>query len=166
MNQIHLINRMKKILFFVALALVMSSCSDDVVFNNPSVQGLKDNVFWRALKNKAVLSTDGRVVIEAVTLNENLQLHFPSTQMQEVALDNAATAYVIFESKATSPSLVFSSKVEETSGTISITEYDAVNKTITGTFKFVMRKPVSVGGVAQELYFSQGVFYKVPVSKE
>ncbi|WP_300977346.1 DUF6252 family protein [Flavobacterium sp.] len=66
---------MKKILFFVALALVMSSCSDDVVFNNPSVQGLKDNVFWRALQSKAVVSKDGTVAIEAVTLKENLTLH-------------------------------------------------------------------------------------------
>ncbi len=84
MNQIHLINRMKKILFFVALALVMSSCSDDVVFNNPSVQGLKDNVFWRALQSKAVVSNDGTIVIEALTLKENLTLHLSSVSRKNV----------------------------------------------------------------------------------
>ena len=96
---------MKKILFFVALALVMSSCSDDVVFNNPSVQGLKDNVFWRALQSKAVVSNDGTIVIEALTLKENLTLHLSSVQEKTFLLDNSTTDYVTYTSRESSPEI-------------------------------------------------------------
>lgn len=157
---------MKKILFFVALALVMSSCSDDVVFNNPSVQGLKDNVFWRALQSKAVVSNDGTIVIEALTLKENLTLHLSSVQEKTFLLDNSAVDYVTYTSRESSPEISLTSRNGMGKGKVIVSEYDEVNKTITGTFTFVITIPEAGTQEVKEFYFSQGVFYKVPVSKE
>lgn len=155
---------MKKTLFFVALALVMSSCSDDVVFNNPSVQGLKDNVFWRALQSKAFVSKDGTIAIEAVTLKENLTLHLSSVQEKTYLLDNSAVDYVTYTSRESSPEISLTSKNGMGKGKVIVSEYDEVNKTITGTFTFVITTPVTGTQEVKEFYFSQGVFYKVPVS--
>lgn len=157
---------MRKFALCCSLVFLISSCSEEIVFNNPSVQGLKDNVFWRALQSKAVLSKEGTIEIEAVTLKETLKLHFSSTQVKEIVLDNAADDFATFTSKETTPITFLSTKDGEGSGKMSITEYDELNKTISGTFKFVIRIPVAVGEKTKELYFSQGVFYKVPVTQE
>jgi hypothetical protein len=137
-----------------------------VVFNNPSLQGLKDNVFWRALQSKAVVSNDGTVAIEAVTLKENLTLHLSSVQEKTYLLDNSAVDYVTYTSRESSPEISLTSKNGMGKGKVIVSEYDEVNKTITGTFTFVITTPVTGTQEVKEFYFSQGVFYKVPVSKE
>lgn len=158
--------KMKKVLFVVALSLFLSSCSDDVVFNNPSVQGLMNNVFWRALQSKATLSKDGTIVVEAVTLKETLTLHLSSTQVKTYVLDTNAIDYVSYTSRETTPVTTLSTQSRKGTGKITITEYDAIKKTISGTFTFVIPYVSTDTQESKEFYFSQGVFYKVPVSPE
>ena len=45
-----------------------------------------------------------------------------------------------------------------------ITEYDAVNKTVTGTFKFNAENTDDSSSASPTVNFQQGVFYKIPVS--
>ncbi|MBC8643656.1 hypothetical protein H9W95_05085 [Flavobacterium lindanitolerans] len=47
---------MKKILSLLMLVAVFISCEDDATFNNPSVQGKKDNVRWRASSSYATIT--------------------------------------------------------------------------------------------------------------
>ncbi len=155
---------MKKVLLVVVLSVVMSSCSDDVVFNNPSVQGLKNNVFWRALQSKATLAKDGTIAVEAVTLKETLTLHLSSTQVKTYVLDASTIDYVLFTSRETTPVTALSTQNGKGTGKITITEYDAIKKTISGTFTFVIPYVATDAQESKEFYFSQGVFYKVPVS--
>jgi len=158
--------KMKKVIIVFVVSLFMNSCSDDVVFNNPSVQGLKNDVFWRALQSKATLSKDGTIAIEAVTLKETLTLHLSSTQVKTYVLDTNAIDYVSYASRETSPVIALTTQSRKGTGKITITEYDAIKKTITGTFTFVIPYVTSGTQESKEFYFSQGVFYKVPVSPE
>ena len=155
---------MKKVLLVVVLSLFMSSCSDDVVFNNPSVQGLKNNVFWRALQSKATLAKDGTIAVEAVSLKETLTLHLSSTQVKTYVLDKSAIDYVLFTSRETTPVTALTTQNGKGTGKITITEYDAIKKTISGTFTFVIPYVATDPQESKEFYFSQGVFYKVPVT--
>jgi hypothetical protein len=157
---------MKKVLFVLVLSLFMSSCSDDVVFNNPSVQGLMNNVFWRALQSKATLSKDGTIAIEAVTLKETLTLHLSSTQVKTYVLDNNTIDYVSYTSRETTPTTILSTRYGKGTGKITITEYDVIKNTISGTFTFVIPFIATDTQESKEFYFSQGVFYKVPVAPE
>ena len=49
-------------------------------------------------------------------------------------------------------------------GQIEITEYDAVNKTVTGTFRFNADNLDNNPLFGPTLNFQQGVFYKVPIN--
>lgn len=157
---------MKKVLLIVVLALLAGSCSDDVIFNNPSVQGLKNNIFWRALQSKAVLSKDGSIVIEAQTLKESLVLHLSSTQLNTYQLDDNAIDYVTYTSRETTPVTSLTTQSGKGTGKITISEYDEENKTISGTFTVVIPYESADTQESKEFYFSQGVFYKVPVTLE
>ena len=44
---------MKKYFLFVIVLFTFMSCQEDVRFNNPAFQGVKDNVFWRAIQIKS-----------------------------------------------------------------------------------------------------------------
>ena len=49
-------------------------------------------------------------------------------------------------------------------GQIEITEYDVVNNTVSGTFKFNAENIYNNPLAGAVLNFQQGVFYKVPIS--
>jgi hypothetical protein len=157
---------MKKTLFIIILSLFMSSCSDEVVFNTPSVQGLMNTIFWRALQSKATLYKDGTIAIEAVTLKETLTLHLSSTQVKTYVLDNNTIDYVSYTSRETTPTTTLSSQDGKGTGKITITEYDAIKNTISGTFSVVIPYVATDTQESKEFYFSQGVFYKVLVAPE
>jgi hypothetical protein len=110
------------------------------------------------------VSNDGTIAIEAVTLKENLTLHLSSVQEKRYLLDNSAVDYVTYTSRESSPEISLTSKNGMGKGKVIVSEYDEVNKTITGTFTFVITTPVAGTQEVKEFYFSQGVFYKVPVS--
>ena len=59
---------MKKLALNILLLFAFVSCQEEVKFNNPSFQGQKDNVFWRAIDSKATLSNNV-LAIEGYTRN-------------------------------------------------------------------------------------------------
>ncbi len=69
---------MKRFLPLLIAALVLSSCQEDVKFNNPGFQGLKDDVFWRANDTRAYISPTGELSIEALTQYEVVTLNTES----------------------------------------------------------------------------------------
>ncbi|MDI9256458.1 DUF6252 family protein [Flavobacterium sedimenticola] len=65
---------MKRFLSLILIAIAFTSCQEDVKFNDPGLQALKDDVFWRASDTRAYLTTDGKLTIEAYTQFELLSL--------------------------------------------------------------------------------------------
>ena len=150
---------MKKRFVFITLLFALISCQEDVKFNNPAFEGQKDNIFWRAVDSKATLA-GGSLIIEALTRNEKLTLKTSSiisgTYFLGTSTSNTAT-YVMTDATST---ITFTTGFGVGEGQIVITEYDAVNKTVTGTFKFNAVNSVLPSSV---LNFQYGHFYKVPV---
>ena len=156
---------MKKYFLFITVILILVSCQEDVTFNNPSIQGMKDNVFWRAVQSKATLGPNGSLVIEAYTRNEILSLKVTSTKTQSYILgtsESRKAVYVVTD--AAGAITTFSTGIGIGDGQIVITEYDDVNKTVTGTFRFNAKNTSNNSSSSPILNFQDGVFYKVPVN--
>jgi Family of unknown function (DUF6252) len=153
---------MKKYFLYSILLFALVSCQDEVKFNAPSFQGQKDNVFWRAIDSKAIL-TGNSLSIEGYTRNEKLTLKTTSTLPQTYILGTSTSKMATYVLTDASGTITFSTGIGIGNGEIVIEEYDAVNKTVTGTFKFnavnINNNPLA-GPI---LNFQYGRFYKIPV---
>lgn len=155
---------MKKHFLFSALLFVFLSCQDEVKFNYPSFQGQKDNVFWRAVDSKAILGTNGSLSIEAFTRNEKVTLKTTSTLPQTYILGTSTSKMATYVLTDATGTITFSTGTGIGDGQIVIEEYDAVNKTVTGTFKFNAENILNNPLAGPILNFQYGKFYKVPVT--
>jgi hypothetical protein len=155
---------MKKSLWLLAVLFSLISCEENVSFNNPSFQGLKDNVFWRAVVSKATVAPDGSVLIEGFTGNEILTLRTTSTALQVYPLGSSDSKAVVYVLSSSNDQISFATGTGFGSGQIVITEYDDEALTISGTFKFSAENTSGNPPAGAVLNFKQGVFYKVPVS--
>ena len=151
---------MKKFLSLLLVALAFTSCEDDVSFNNPSVQGEKDNVFWRASDYRASVA-GGSLTVSAFTPYEILTLKTVSSAPGTYILGeddlNVAT-YSIELDGATS---TYTTGTDIGDGEIIIDAAQAAG-TISGKFKFnahITTDPLA-GLVVNYQY---GVFYRVPL---
>ena len=157
---------MKKQLLYIFLFFAFVSCTDEVKFNNPSFEGQKDNVFWRAIDYKAKLSDDGSLSIEGYTRNEKLVLKTTSTTPQTYPLGTSTSKTATYELLDASGKITFATGIGIGEGEIVIQEYDAVNKTVSGTFKFNAENIYNNPLVGPILNFQHGHFYKIPVTTE
>ncbi|WP_264566384.1 DUF6252 family protein [Flavobacterium sp. N3904] len=155
---------MKKFFFIVTALFVLVSCEDQVKFNNPALQGLKDNEIWRATLITAVQSADGSLTIEAYLKNEILTLTTVSTNVQSYPLGVNLYNRAFFYQKGSAENTTFSTGIESGNGQIVITEFDTVNHTITGTFSFNAKNESEDPLAISNVNFRQGVFYKVPIT--
>lgn len=153
---------MKKLSLIIIVLFAFISCQEDVRFNNPSLQGMKDNVFWRAVESKATVAS-GSLLIEAYTGTETLTFKLASTAKKNyfLGIDNVNTvSYVLADPGGL---ITFSTGFGIGDGQITITEYDTVNNTVSGTFKFNAENTDNNPLAGPLVNFQQGVFYKVPV---
>lgn len=237
------IEKMKNFLSLFIVAVAFSSCQEDVKFNNPGFQGLKDDVFWRANDARAYVSTTGKLSIEALTEYETITLNTASSNVgtyvlgttnvnnsatyssnfddialeyatiavpgpaSSVSLVNGGTGYSSGTSIATTggagsgltvnivanasgvvTSVAISSRgnaylagdlitvaggnvnckfrvtnVQNSNGEIKITEYDNVNFTVSGKFKFNAANSNGSPFGGPILNFQYGEFYKIPI---
>jgi len=159
---------MKKQFLYLFLFFAFISCSDNVVFNNPALEGQKDNVFWRAVDAKATL-VDGVLTIEGFTRNEKLTLIIPSPSTLVSLNDkNSYVTYILGTSTTktatyvltdTNGTITFSTGLGIGEGQIVITGYDGVNNILSGTFKFNAKNVNSNPLVGPNLNFQYGNFY-------
>ena len=70
---------MKKFLSLIIIAILFSSCQEDVKFNTPGFQGLKDDVFCRANDARDDVASNGTLSIKGSTQFEELDLNTNST---------------------------------------------------------------------------------------
>ena len=234
---------MKRFLSLFLVAMAFSSCQEDVKFNNPGFQALKDDVFWRANDARAYVDASGKLSLEALTAYEVVTLNTSSANVGtyilgttninnaatyssnfndvvleyatiavpgpvgDVSLANGGTGYSSGTSVATTggtgsgltvntvvnasgvvTAVTVSSRgsgylagdlvtvaggnvnckvrvtnVQNSNGEIIITEYDAVNYTISGTFKFNAANSNGSPFGGPILNFQHGEFYKIPI---
>ncbi|WP_136151386.1 DUF6252 family protein [Flavobacterium sangjuense] len=233
---------MKRFLSLFIIAVAFSSCQEDVKFNNPGFQGLKDDVFWRANDARAYVDASGKLSIEALTAYETVTLNTSSANVGTyilgttnvnnsatyssnlndieleyatiavpgpvgmVSISNGGTGYSSGTAVATTggtgsgltvnttvnasgvvTAVTISSRgsgymagdlvtvaggnvnckvrvtnVQNSNGEIKITEYDQVNFTISGTFKFNAANSNGSSG-NPILNFQHGEFYKIRI---
>jgi hypothetical protein len=157
---------MKKVFQSLLILSLFISCQEDVKFNTPALQGMKDNVFWRAIDSKATLAANGSLEIVGYTSNEKLTLKTTSTTAQVYFLGTSDSKKAIYELTDSNGTIVFNTGFGVGDGQIVITEYDAVNNTVSGTFKFNAENTLDNPLAGPVVNFQQGVFYKVPVSSQ
>ncbi|HJY11649.1 MAG TPA: DUF6252 family protein [Flavobacterium sp.] len=155
---------MKKIFYFLSLLLVITSCTEDIKFNNPAFQGLNDNVFWRANGYKANSVTNGNIIIEGTLGYEKVSLQIPSPVVKTyiLGLDNVSTAS--YSNTLPGQLAEFNTGENKGTGQIVVTEYNTETNTISGTFKFTALNKDEADVEKPKVVFTEGVFYKVPVS--
>ena len=155
---------MKKHLYLFSLIFMITSCTEDVKFNNPAFQTLKDNVFWRAQDYKANTTTTGNLIIEGYLGFEKVTLQTNSLSPQTYTLGQNDISKASYSNTLSAQTEEFTTGTNTGNGQIVITEYNTENNTISGTFKFTAINTDSENTEKTQINFSEGVFYKVPVS--
>ncbi len=154
---------MKKYFYFLLILSLFTSCEEDVKFNNPAFQALKNNAFWRAQTYKAYFGANGNIIVEGSLGYENiiLQTESSSEEVYTLGIDDVSKAS--YKNTLTNESLSFSTGTNRGSGQIVITDYDAEKHIISGTFRFTAVNDDETDSENTKLNFTEGVFYKVPI---
>jgi len=153
---------MKKYFYFLSFLLLITSCTEDIKFNNPAFQTLKDNVFWRGRSYEAKTETNGVFTIEGSLGYEKISFQLPEPSEKIYVLGINSTSKAIYQNTLSGHEKEFVTGEGKGSGEVVITEYNTVDKTISGTFKFTAVNTDS-NAEKQTMHFSEGVFYKIPV---
>ena len=73
---------MKKLFFLILLSIIVSSCSNDVKFNNPGFQAYRDGVLFRAVDVKAYKSVaTGVISFVALAQDEEVDLNVSNSNI-------------------------------------------------------------------------------------
>jgi hypothetical protein len=157
---------MKKLHLLLILTIVsIFSCSDQIEFNSPAIQGNKDGEIWKAIYQAADIDFGGLVIeggnnIETllfVTVNDNRGTYVfgPGTSNEARFTDANGVVY----STKNEPDPSFS--VYPSDGQIVIQSFDnnATPKTLTGTFWF---NAYTSDGL-KRINFNKGHVYRVPL---
>ena len=156
---------MKKIVSLFILILTLSSCEESVTFSNPSVQGLMDNVIWRAIDFRATVDINGALKIEAYTQNQVLTLRTPSRNVGVYNLGENSSRSATFTTEFDGVELLYTTGTNiGGDGQIVINSYDSATGTVSGTFRFnaINVNDNPLGG--ELLNFQKGVFYNLKVT--
>ena len=142
--------------FFIAIALILTSCSDDVSFNSPAFQGIKDTVFYKADGTRATLSNNNEVIISGSLNGERVDLTLPvyGEGVFNLDADSGATAD-FFDAFGKLYSTRFDGEGEVIVERVEDSLY-------TGSFRFRALAPVDTTAVI----FTRGYFYQVPFYEE
>ncbi|PZR19761.1 MAG: hypothetical protein DI539_12880 [Flavobacterium psychrophilum] len=162
---------MKKILSLLVLVTALVSCEEDVKFNNPAVQGLKDNELWKATTYDAK-KTGNTIIINAhrggdfETMTITLNAAAPGS-VHNLGLDELNKGSYSYNIDGISES--FTTGTGKGNGRVTIMGEDDnnINGTggkgfISGSFYFNAYNSDDSGVVN----FQQGVFYRVPLTVE
>ena len=156
---------MKRLLSLLVLVLAFSSCEEDVKFNNPSVQGIKDNEMWRAVDYKATLQANGGLVVTGYTNFETLTLKTSNITPGTYTLGAGSANSATYSFTTGGGEVNYSTGVNAT-GQITIADYDAASGTFTGQFKFKAKKLGNAVAGDSIVTYQKGVFYHIPVTAQ
>ena len=150
---------MKKIILLL-LFIVLSSCAEDVKFNNQAIQAQRDNVLWQATSFKAVLTvSDDYLVITATKGFETLTIRTNGVAPHTSTFGTNFVNFSEYINNTPNASGTFSTGLSGGSGTITISEY--AGGAVTGTFKI---NAINTEQVTKSTLFRNGTIYKIPVT--
>jgi len=154
---------MKKILSLIVLLVAFTSCEEDVKFNNPAVQALKDNDLWKATDFTAVKGADNSLTITADNGFETIMLKTQNINpgVYQLGADNSSKAS--YTLSVDGVEMFYSTGAGIGDGEITIsadpTETNITAGYITGFFHFNAED--EDGDVVN---FQEGVFFRVPIT--
>ena len=154
---------MRKLIVCIAVIFASVSCEEDVKFNDPSFQALKNDVFWRAIDSRATLFSDGSLLIEAFTSNEVLSIRTVGIAQTTYLLEGDVTQNVVYSLKKNAEATIYRTDGATATGQVIINKYDEAGKMIAGTFKFKVKTENDSDLIQPILSFREGVFYNLPV---
>ena len=155
---------MKKLILLSLVFLTIYSCGDEVQFNTPAFQGDRANELWRAKAFSASIETNGFLTITGTNNIEIVNLKVPSVSEGTYVVGNvdAMEAQYIdgFGTKfSTNNRPDPSVSIYPELGEIVIEEIDLMNRTFTGTYRFLAFDTSGLNSVG----YTNGIFYKVPL---
>lgn len=154
---------MKKFISLIVLLVAFTSCEEDVKFNNPAVQGMKDDELWRSTEFEAVI-VDDALTITATNGFETVVLKTEAVDAGEYILGEDDINIATYDFDIDGIHDFFTTGTGVGNGIIEITEENtnlesANKKYISGNFRFN-----AVNDEGAVVNFKDGVFYKVPVT--
>ncbi|MCW4468636.1 membrane lipoprotein lipid attachment site-containing protein [Flavobacterium sp. MFBS3-15] len=154
---------MKKILSLIVLVAVLTSCEEDVKFNNPAVQGLKDNELWKATDFTASRGGDNSLTITADNGFEIITLKTQNIDPGVYTLGINESNKATYTLSVDGIEMFYSTGTNIGDGEITIsadpTETNITAGYITGFFHFNAED--EAGDV---INFQRGVFYRIPIT--
>ena len=141
---------------FAIMSLLLVSCADDITFNTPAFQGIKDTLFFKAAGTRAQLTDANEVIISGILNGERVDLKLPAygTGVFDMTAGAAAIAD-FYEADGKQYSTRFDGE-----GEVVVERID--DSLYTGSFRFRAVSPADT----TEVYFTRGYFYQVPFLKE
>ncbi len=155
---------MKKLILLTLVFLTIYSCGDEVEFNSPAFQGDRENELWRAKTFSASIEANGFLTITGTNNFETVNLRVPSVIEAEFVVgdvDAIEAEYIdgfgtqFSTNNRPDPEVSIYPEL----GAISIDEIDVVNRTFTGTYRFLAFDALGLNSVG----YANGIFYKVPL---
>ncbi|WP_179313529.1 DUF6252 family protein [Winogradskyella undariae] len=155
---------MKKLILLSLVFFTAFSCGDEVKFNTPAFQGDRENALWRAKAFSASVEANGYLTITGTSNYETVELIVPSViesefNVGEIDVVEAKYTDGFGTEFSTTNTPDESVSVYPELGKIIIEEIDVVNKTFTGTYRFLAFDASGMNSVG----FTNGIFYKVPL---
>lgn len=150
---------MKKIILLLIITFSFFSCTQEVEFNNPSMQGVVDELDWKALDYTVTVDANQRLVIEGHSQFETIVLKTssinPGTYILGLNNLNTATYTLSIDGNV-------KTYTTENNGNGSIYIENSLANTgqITGTFKFN-----AINNLGETVTISKGILYKVPIGQ-
>ncbi|WP_397364502.1 DUF6252 family protein [Olleya sp. R77988] len=154
---------MKRITILLAVLLTLSSCGEELVFNSPAFIGNNGDELWEATTYRANVDDLGYLTITGVRNSETINLRTDNTIEGDYNLGNEVSSAIYEDALGT----VYSTnsvphpsvQIYPAEGTITITEYNLIERTVSGTFFF---HAFDNTGLNSE-NFNKGYFYNVPI---
>lgn len=155
---------MKKLILLVLVSLTIFSCGDEVEFNTPAFQGDRTNQLWRAEAFSASIDANGFLTITGTNNVETVNLRVPSVTEGTFVVGDVNTIEAEYID-AFNTRFTTNNRPDETVsiypelGEIIIDEIDLINRTFTGTFRFLAFNASGLNSIG----YTNGIFFRVPL---
>ncbi|RAJ18141.1 DUF6252 family protein [Olleya aquimaris] len=154
---------MKRISILLALLITLTSCGEELVFNTPAFIGYNGEAYWEATNYRANVDDQGYLTITGIRNLETINLKTTNSIEGSYLLGNTVSSATFENQQGTIYSTNSiphpSVQIYPSEGNITITEFNLVERTVSGTFSF---HAFDVTGLNSE-NFNRGYFYNVPI---
>ena len=155
---------MKKVFSLLMLTILFASCSQDIRFNDPALQGDVDGLVWRSTSREARI-VNGELRITAMRGFETLEITVGSIAIDtEHRFGPEGNARAVFTINAPNNTTIYDTDLEGGDGIFIISEINTSQRYITAEIVFFDAPRVSGLPVYGNLFnFSRGIIHRIPL---